>query len=327
MTIISRNLRKCRIIQGLTIRELASKVHLDESVIGKYEQGTFIPTDKTLVKLAYGLNVSLMALIMSPYQMSQYLKSDYQLTGRDIQLCQLILDMTDDEFADYLSISKMHAKMLKDDRTLANDQQTKQLMSILRCNAHQSLKLIDPSMITPESIKLLRKKLGITQEQLAERLGTIRITVSMWERGINKPKARYVKQLLAMMDNTDIIQNEALLKMTPHAIKHLRATKGWSQEDLAKKLGTSHQLVNRWEKGKNKPLKYASKLCELLDSSDSITILTAGEIIKGREKHNFSRADLARAVGVWETTVKNWENSKCKPSKRNNAKLKKVFAE
>ena len=41
------------------------------------------------------------------------------------------------------------------------------------------------------------------------------------------------------------------------ALKKLRQTRGWSQEDLARELGVSFATVNRWENGKTKPSRLA----------------------------------------------------------------------
>ena len=38
-------------------------------------------------------------------------------------------------------------------------------------------------------------------------------------------------------------------------LKKLRQQQGWSQEDLARKIGVSFATVNRWENGKTKPSK------------------------------------------------------------------------
>lgn len=327
MSIISDNLQKYRLASGMTIRDLASKANLDESVIGKYEQDIFTPNVKTLTKLADAMNISLMALIMPKYQILQYLKRDYQLTGRDILLCQLILDMNDNEFAKYLNVSKTRAQLLKSGQLTVTVRQRSKILSILRYNAQQLPKLSDPVVITPQTIKLLRRTLNLTQPQLAETLGTIRETISSWERGIAKPNAKYTKQLLAIMDKAGVTKYAELKTVPPDMIKRLRTAKGWSQLDLAKKLGTTRQLVARWETGKTKPLNYAGRLHEALTSSDNDTILIASEIIENRKKHNFSQVDLAEAVGVWPETVENWENGKYRPSKHNNAKLKKIFAE
>ena len=42
-------------------------------------------------------------------------------------------------------------------------------------------------------------------------------------------------------------------------LKKLRQTRGWSQEDLARKIGVSFATVNRWENGKTKPSRLAQE--------------------------------------------------------------------
>jgi DNA-binding transcriptional regulator YiaG len=40
----------------------------------------------------------------------------------------------------------------------------------------------------PESVKALRQHLGLTQEQMAQQLGTRQQTISEWERGLYIPR-------------------------------------------------------------------------------------------------------------------------------------------
>jgi transcriptional regulator with XRE-family HTH domain len=45
---------------------------------------------------------------------------------------------------------------------------------------------------------------------------------------------------------------------------HEREVRGWSQQDLAEKVGTSQKVVSRWERGESTPLPYyRQKLCKL----------------------------------------------------------------
>ena len=53
-------------------------------------------------------------------------------------------------------------------------------------------------------------------------------------------------------------------------IRHFRSVKGWSQEQLARKIGVSWNTVQRWESGKTKPSQLAMQklkiwLSETLD--------------------------------------------------------------
>lgn len=45
------------------------------------------------------------------------------------------------------------------------------------------------------SLSKLRKKKNLTQEQLAKMLGVTRTTVTLWERGTNKPRLEMIEKL------------------------------------------------------------------------------------------------------------------------------------
>lgn len=49
--------------------------------------------------------------------------------------------------------------------------------------------LIVGRVTTAERIKQARLRAGLTQEQLAQRVGVASITASRWERGVNEPYA------------------------------------------------------------------------------------------------------------------------------------------
>ena len=52
----------------------------------------------------------------------------------------------------------------------------------------------------PYRIKAWRRKLGLTQSDLAERLAVTATTVSRWERGQACPRPRYLAQLAGVLE-------------------------------------------------------------------------------------------------------------------------------
>ena len=52
------------------------------------------------------------------------------------------------------------------------------------------------------SFKEARKKRNLTQKDVAQKLGTSRVTVARWECGINNPKLNTVKKLAELYDCT-----------------------------------------------------------------------------------------------------------------------------
>ncbi|AEB06358.1 transcriptional regulator, XRE family [Coriobacterium glomerans PW2] len=50
-------------------------------------------------------------------------------------------------------------------------------------------------MALPENIRLIRKIIGLTQAQLAERIGVARTTVTQWENGTSNPPIKTIQRL------------------------------------------------------------------------------------------------------------------------------------
>jgi len=55
--------------------------------------------------------------------------------------------------------------------------------------------------MTPKRIIKIREALGLTQQQLADRLGAQQPTVARWETGANEPKGAYA-MLLRQLSET-----------------------------------------------------------------------------------------------------------------------------
>ena len=65
---------------------------------------------------------------------------------------------------------------------------------------------------------------------------------------------------------------------SPQLLKHLRKSLGMTQEAMAKKLGVSFTSVNRWEKGRTKPIKLAElQIMLLAKECDTELLLNSNE--------------------------------------------------
>jgi transcriptional regulator with XRE-family HTH domain/tetratricopeptide (TPR) repeat protein len=54
-------------------------------------------------------------------------------------------------------------------------------------------------------------------------------------------------------------------KTSQNRLRFEREVRGWSQQDLAEKVGTTQKIVSRWERGESTPLPYyRQKLCKFL---------------------------------------------------------------
>ena len=56
-------------------------------------------------------------------------------------------------------------------------------------------------------------------------------------------------------------------------LKKLRQQQGWSQEDLARKIGVSFATVNRWENSKTKPFRLAVEKIQVVVKGKNKNVL------------------------------------------------------
>lgn len=49
--------------------------------------------------------------------------------------------------------------------------------------------------VTPEEIRALRERLGLTQQQMADKIGTTNTTISRWELGTARPRGLYLREI------------------------------------------------------------------------------------------------------------------------------------
>jgi peptide/nickel transport system substrate-binding protein len=69
-----------------------------------------------------------------------------------------------------------------------------------------------------------------------------------------------IKEGASMTNRQELVPNERL--------RHARDLKGWSQADLAEQVGTSFEMVSRWERGSTVPgPHYRQRLCAVLGQS------------------------------------------------------------
>jgi len=59
--------------------------------------------------------------------------------------------------------------------------------------------------LTPGLMLAARQRLGLTQVQLAERIGCTSIAVSYWERGVRTPTGLYARAVRALLAEAETI--------------------------------------------------------------------------------------------------------------------------
>ena len=110
-----------------------------------------------------------------------------------------------------------------------------------------------------QKLKELRKKQGLTQLELAERLFVSRQAISGWEAGTSRPSTENLQSLSRLFN----IPLETLLddynlflrKGQGEQIKTIRTKLGLTQREYADKLGVSLGNLKQWEQNRKQIFK------------------------------------------------------------------------
>ena len=119
-----------------------------------------------------------------------------------------------------------------------------------------------------EKLKVLRKEKGLTQKSLSNMLNISQGAYVKWENGKREPNFEKLSMLACIFDvSIDFLLSENLeisketyLKLKEEKknlfsvrLKELRLQHGFSQEELAEKIGIKRNSYSDWENGKCKP--------------------------------------------------------------------------
>ncbi|MEQ2985420.1 helix-turn-helix transcriptional regulator [Collinsella sp. CLA-ER-H7] len=122
------------------------------------------------------------------------------------------------------------------------------------------------------SLKGIRRKIHLTQEEVATRLNIPKKTYANYERGVRRPPVSMLKQLSDMYDVTidelisadDEAQDDTARRRIARRLKQLRKERGVSVDELGVAVGKSGKTVSAWEVGHGQPDADAMiKLCRL----------------------------------------------------------------
>lgn len=132
-------------------------------------------------------------------------------------------------------------------------------------------------------LKILRKKKGLTQKDVADLVQVDRVRITNWENGKREPNYENLSMLACIFDvSIDFllseyleISKEAYLKLKEEKknlfsvrLKELRLKKGLTQTELGEKVGVKQSTFTNWENGKREPsYENLVKLADLLEVS------------------------------------------------------------
>lgn len=116
----------------------------------------------------------------------------------------------------------------------------------------------EKSSVFPERLKQLRVEAKLTQQQMAEAFNIKQPTYAQWETGRTKPKGETLEKFADFFNvSTDYLlgktQPKKELSVFPERLRQLRIETDLTQQELAKNLNVSQQIIGLWERGERKP--------------------------------------------------------------------------
>ena len=209
---------------------------------------------------------------------------------------------------------------------------------------------LEKARFTKRTLPALRKRFGLTQQQMAALLEVSPLTVGSWERGKTKPAGENLARLIALRSAAQEQVDAALGRqpappaMSPEQIKRLRGKLGLTQGRLANLLGVSSAAVVAWEGGRSVPGESNRRaLAKMLDmgmeevggrlgrkkaeaagkgsKEEKGKALTPEQVREIRTRLGLSQKELAAKLGVSANSVCNWETGKTTPRGKSIEKL------
>ena len=144
------------------------------------------------------------------------------------------------------------------------------------------------------NLAICRKRIGISQHELAEKMGVTYQAISQYERGKREPKIEQVQRICEalgctldeMLSDVEIAPSEPTGPCVNNRIREIRNARGYTQQTLADALGVKRPTVGMWEIQHNAPtVEMLVRLADLLNvTTDALLGRAAIETNQPTEK-------------------------------------------
>ena len=150
-------------------------------------------------------------------------------------------------------------------------------------------------MTIGQKIKATRKNAGLTQKELAQKMGLSFQSIAQWENDLRKPKIETLKKIADALEcpidtfTTDDFDEEIPSpSLIGRKIRDCRIAVGLTQQELATKIGVDGATVGRYERGE---LKIKAETLKKIEEALGIGVLalwrikTPEQAIQEQEEH------------------------------------------
>ena len=111
-----------------------------------------------------------------------------------------------------------------------------------------------------------RRRMGLSREEAALKLGVHMLSIKNWEQGKNQPRAQFLPALARLygLDMAELRQRLGLEELGQaakrgQALRQTRLRIGLSLEEAAWRMDVTASAVHQWETGKNRPKRQSQR--------------------------------------------------------------------
>lgn len=115
-------------------------------------------------------------------------------------------------------------------------------------------------MTIGQKIKATRKNAGLTQKELAQKMGLSFQSIAQWENDLRKPKIETLKKIAAALEcpldtftADDLSEEIPSPELISKKIHDCRTAAGLTQQELAEKIGLDGATIGKYERGILRP--------------------------------------------------------------------------
>jgi len=117
-----------------------------------------------------------------------------------------------------------------------------------------------------DHLRARRLELELIQAEVARALGVTESTVTNWEKNRTTPTLRQIPRIIEFLGYEPRLNSDQTLG---RRIRTHRQYRGWSQKELAKKIGIDPTTLSRLERGKGRRLASVLKRVTAFFSGDT----------------------------------------------------------
>ena len=234
---LAASIRTKRAESLMTREDLAEHLGVSSATIASWERGT-VPSNKSHGRIDKWLAEPIPDWV-------RILTAD-GLIGQRVKTHRIACDMTQADLAEHLGVSTTVVGSWERGNSIPTMQKGRQLANWLTEPASAVRAKTSINTDLGERIQAKRMMLGISQSELARRLGIDKKSIREWEYGRLAPSKTRVQTLIEWLNGSDDV-------LLCDRIREMRHRVGMTQKELAARLGCNVDAIKAWEQNRKGP--------------------------------------------------------------------------